>query len=375
MPGGLRAVQGARCFLQCGQASPTWRRLPYLGAALLFFSGVAGCGGGGGGGSGGSGFTQPPVVNTPSPTPAITATPLPTSATTSISIGTSSSATGSLGPISGGYASSVTLPSASAATTLNMSMSVAPPAGSVGLQNLFRHPRTIGGQNLTSIAYVTVTSAVAVTFDSMPTFTITLPFAASTLGSYTYVAYYDPTATPPQGWVTIEGPGAPAGNALTFSSSSSTQFKAGVTYYFVFFAAATAVPSPTATAGPTGTPSSSPAVTPTPAPTATPSQGATSTPTPTPTPSAPPVFASVTSLAFEAVGVAFEQQFTVSQQGYAGPYALSGINAAVATAQISGSTVTVTPVAAGSTSLIVTGSGGRTVTIPISVTTLSIPVQ
>lgn len=90
---------------------------------------------------------------------------------------------------------------------------------------------------------------------------------------------------------------------------------------------------------------------------------------------ASPVVASVASLSFSAAGAAFAQQFTVSQQSYTGQFVLSGINTAVATAQIAGNTVTVTPVAAGSTSVTVTGGSGRSVNVPIGVTTLSVPVQ
>jgi virginiamycin B lyase len=91
------------------------------------------------------------------------------------------------------------------------------------------------------------------------------------------------------------------------------------------------------------------------------------TPAPTSTPTPGPFTASVSSLTFTQVGSANSQQFTVSQSNYTGSFTLSGNNAAVATAQISVNTVTVTPVAAGSTSLTISGGGGKSVTIPISV--------
>lgn len=78
--------------------------------------------------------------------------------------------------------------------------------------------------------------------------------------------------------------------------------------------------------------------------------------------------ASVSSLSFTQVGAANAQQFTVSQANFSSAFTLSpGINAAVATAQISGNTVTVTPVANGSTSITVAGGGGQSVTVSISV--------
>ncbi len=80
------------------------------------------------------------------------------------------------------------------------------------------------------------------------------------------------------------------------------------------------------------------------------------------------VTASVSSLSFTQTGAANAQQFTVSQANYAGAFTLSpGINSAIATAQISGSIVTVTPVASGSTSVTVAGGAGQSVTVPISV--------
>ncbi len=81
-----------------------------------------------------------------------------------------------------------------------------------------------------------------------------------------------------------------------------------------------------------------------------------------------PVVASVPSLSFTQTGAANAQQFSVSQKNHITAFALSpGINTAIARAQISGNTVTVTPVAQGSTSVTVAGDGGASVTVPITV--------
>lgn len=92
-------------------------------------------------------------------------------------------------------------------------------------------------------------------------------------------------------------------------------------------------------------------------------------PTTTPAPTASPVVANPSSLAFSNTGATFSKTVSMSQAGYAGAFALSGINTAIATAAITGSTITVTPVAAGSTSLHVVGGGSQSVDIPITVAT------
>jgi hypothetical protein len=220
-----------------------------------------------------------------------------------------------------------------------------------------RRPRNIGGQNISPIVYFTITSNTTVAFGVPPSITVVLPYNASSLAPYSYVAYYDPTANPQPGWVTIEPLNFANGNLLDFEGSGRTVYTSGVTYYFVVFTVTSALPTPT------------------PAPTSSPTPNATPTPTPTPTPQTNPVLASVPSLSFTAVGAAYAQQFTVSQQGYSGPFTPSGINSAIASAQISGNVVTVTPLAAGSTTLTIIGAGGASVSIPISVTTLIVPVQ
>ncbi len=100
-------------------------------------------------------------------------------------------------------------------------------------------------------------------------------------------------------------------------------------------------------------------------------------PGPTPTPTPPPgmLQASVNSLVFSGTGATFSQVISVSQPSYSGPFVLSGLDTTVATAHIVSNLISVTPVAAGSTSLTVTGGNGQFVTIPIGVTTLSVPVQ
>lgn len=90
---------------------------------------------------------------------------------------------------------------------------------------------------------------------------------------------------------------------------------------------------------------------------------------PTPPPGYGAVFVAPSSLNFSSVGTAYAQTATVSQTGFGGPFSLSNVNTGVATASISNSTITVTPVGSGTTSLRVTGGNGMYADVPISVTT------
>jgi pimeloyl-ACP methyl ester carboxylesterase len=89
-----------------------------------------------------------------------------------------------------------------------------------------------------------------------------------------------------------------------------------------------------------------------------------------------PIIADVSSLSFAHVGAAYAQQFSVSQKNHIpiSPFMLApGINTAVATAQIAGSTITVTPVGEGSTSVTIAGDGGVSITVPVSVSLTTSP--
>jgi streptogramin lyase len=85
--------------------------------------------------------------------------------------------------------------------------------------------------------------------------------------------------------------------------------------------------------------------------------------------------ASPSSLAFTNVGAAFNQSVSVSEAAYAGPFLVQSINNAVATASVSGSTITVTPVGSGATTMRVTGGPGQYVDVPIGVTVSNIIIN
>ena len=195
---------------------------------------------------------------TPSPSPV----PLPGSATATVTVG-ASTASASLGPVLGGYSGIVTLPAASNAAALTLTLSGAQPAGTPAVQSMKRRPQTIGGTGIAPVAYLTITSSALVSFDATPLIAITLPAGTPSLGQIAYIALYDSTASPQPGWTMFEGPATASGTTLTFAGSNAgLQLKAGVAYDLVVFSVIGTLPTPTPT--PTPTPS------PTPVPTATP---------------------------------------------------------------------------------------------------------
>jgi len=233
------------------------------GTAALLAVSVAGCNGT----SSIAPSTGGVATLTPSPSPA----PLPASATATVPVG-GAPASLSIGPVTGGYSGVITIPAGSTSAALTVTLAATQPAGTPAVQSIKRRPQTIGGTGIASAAFVTIASSATVTFGSTPTFTFTVPGAAAILGQVSYLALYDPSASPQPGWTTFAGPGTVSGNTIAFTGSSGNQqLKSGVTYAIVLFTTTTALP--TASPAPTATPT--PTVpTPTPAPTATPGASA-----------------------------------------------------------------------------------------------------
>ena len=217
------------------------------GALTLVAVLSAGCNGGsstvprGGGG---------PATATPTASPA----PLPASATASIAVG-SSPATASLGPVLGGYSSTIIVPAGSGAAALAVTLSATQPGGTPAVQTVKRRAQSIGGTSVAAVAFVTMTSSATVTLGGAPSFSFTLPAGSASLGLVSYVAVYDPAASPQPGWTTFEGPGTVSGSTITFTASSGNlQLTAGITYDLVLFTVTSALPTPTPTATPSPTP-------------------------------------------------------------------------------------------------------------------------
>jgi len=225
------------------------------GAAALLALSAAGCNG--------SSTTAPLLTGGATPTPSPSS--LPASATATIAVGAAAAASVSLGPVLGGYSSTITVPHASTPATLTVNLAAMQPAGTPAVQTVKRRAQTIGGTGIAPVAFVTITSNATVTFGATPTFAFTLPSGAASLGQVSYLALYDPSATPQPGWITFAGPGTVSGNTIAFSGTiGNQQLTSGVTYNIVLFTAANALPTPSPS------PSASPVPTATPAPTATP---------------------------------------------------------------------------------------------------------
>jgi hypothetical protein len=196
-------------------------------ALLLTVIALAACGGGGGYSGAGA---APAPLQTASPVP----TAPPSSAPGTLTVSTTNSAAASLGPTAGGYTGSITVPPGSNAAILTVGVSDTQPAGTPVVQSARRMPKTIGGQGLTVLTYVTVTPNTAVSFASSPAFTVTLP-ALPTRQTFSYVAGYDP-ANAALGWQVLSAPAGESGTLLTFPTTPSTAtLTGGVTYDFALF--------------------------------------------------------------------------------------------------------------------------------------------
>jgi hypothetical protein len=199
---------------------------------------------------------------TASPSPA--AAPLPASATTTIPL-SATAASASLGPVLGGYSSTITVPGGSSSAILTVTLAATQPAGTPAVQTVRRRAHTIGGgTGIAPIAFVTIAANAPVTLGAAPAFSFSVPAATAGLGQPSYVALYDPSASPQLGWTTFQGPGTVSGNTIAFTGSSATlKLVPGVTYDFVLFTVPSALPTPSPA------PTSTPAPTPTPAPSPT----------------------------------------------------------------------------------------------------------
>ena len=87
------------------------------------------------------------------------------------------------------------------------------------------------------------------------------------------------------------------------------------------------------------------------------------------------VVASPSSLAFTNIGSSYNQTVALTQAGFSGTFILSNANSAVAAASISNGTMTVTPLASGTTTVRVTGGSNQYVDVPIGVTVSNVIIH
>ena len=326
------------------------RRILQRGALFAAFGAaavLAACGGGGGGTGGGGGGPLP------------TTAPTASSASATIAVGTTASTPAI--PAVGNVSGSVSLPAASASTSIAATSSLVPPASVIALTSALRSPQDV----TTVYLYEALTFTTSVTFSGTPGFSITLP-PGTNMSQKFYVAQFNAGT-----WDKINaqlGVVTPGTTTVVFAGSATPTTIAAGTYYFAFYGVLVSTPTPTAT--PTATP------TPTPVPTATPTPTPVPTATPTPTPVPASIVLTPSSLSFTATGSAANQTFTASETGFTGAFTtgacVSG-STTVATAAPgpNANQFTVTPVAAGTCNLPVS-DGTKTANVSITVTTTTV---
>jgi hypothetical protein len=193
-------------------------------AAGLGITAVAllnGCGGG-------HGATTPPVAPAP---------PDMTSTMSTISFPIGDTSIHNLGPV-GGIGSSVAFgaPTAPVTGTMTATVTTTAPAGAPTQSAL----RISASGTLTFYVYHTFTPSVDVTFAALPSITVTLPPAISTLDRQFFYAFSDGTSSPPS--FRTEGPAQVTGQTIAFAPSANPLvLKAGVSYVFAFYATSNTV--------------------------------------------------------------------------------------------------------------------------------------
>ena len=343
-------------------------------AAILPFAAALALAACQGGGSGATPAVIPTSTPAPTPTPSPTPVPAPVlpaqsnyqaTQTSAITMPTASG-TATTPPLAialpsslpAGYAGSITIASANATipagtvvqTTVSNQAPPNLPVLDVRRTPLaVRGPRDNGtGTSGAAIAYVTLSFTNEAHFAAQPAFAFTLPPALAGVPNVQYwLASYDPLRSI-LGWQrAYEGPGTVNGATIAFAPAAvTTIFFANEPVYFALYAISTAASAPT------------------PAPTV-PAQ-----PTPAPLAAAP------AQLEFTSATDAPQNvTITDASAAYGGAYAVSSADATVATATISGKTLTVTPIGPGLTTLSVTTTDSRMLLIPVGVTTTATRVQ
>jgi hypothetical protein len=254
------------------------------------------------------------------------------------------------------------LPAATAAVAVSETISTQPFAGVAPLAQASSVSSARRAQSLpvmTPIVYVAFSAATSVTVNAGGVFTIALPNIALD-------AVYELAAYGAGGWIEpVSDPGTVDGTTITLTGLPTFTVTAGAPAIFAVYAAtATSSPSPSAT--PTIAPTATP-------PTATPSPAA----SPSPAPGA--VLLSVPNLAFTATGAASAQTFAASQANGSGTFTAStaatgsGSCTGIATiAPTTGSSFTVTPLAAGACTFTIAGDGGQSAALTIDVTSTTL---
>lgn len=193
-------------------------------------------------------------------------------------------------------------------------------------------------------------------------FTVTPPNGAPAAGTKYYEEVNDTGGT--AGWQTgFAGPFVSDGSTVTFHVPANVVFQPGHAYVLAAYTLTSSAPSPT------------PSPVPSPSPTATPSPVPTATPSPAPTP-AGPISLSPNSVSLLGLGSSNAQTVTASETGYTGAFSSTGTACSgIATVAVSGSTLTVTGIAAGTCSATISDPFNQTKSLSITVTTSGLSVN
>lgn len=188
--------------------------------------------------------------------------------------------------------------------------------------------------------YFSITWSKAVSSSAELDFTVTPPNGAPAAGTQYYEEVNDTSGT--AGWQTgFAGPFTSDGKTVTFPVPANTVFQPG--HAIVLAAYTITGPSPS--------------------------------PSPSPTP-AGPIALSPSSVSLLGLGASNAQTVTASETGYTGAFSSTGTACAgIATVAVSGSTLTVTGVAAGSCAATITDSFNQTKSLSITVTTSGLSVN
>ena len=215
--------------------------LLFLALGLAF--GMTGCGGG-------SGSVAPLPGAAPSPTG--------TTATSSSSIALSGQASSFAFPAAGDFSGTVALPGSDAAgtaATMTIESSTTPPAGvapgTVDAQ--LRQAQSTGSATL--YFFLTFTTSVTVTFQTLPGFSVQLPASIRTTGQQFFYGVADASTLP---YVfRTQGPGTINGSTISFAASgTSLTLNKRTPYLFVFYSSS--VPTTAPTTAPTTVPAGIP---------------------------------------------------------------------------------------------------------------------
>ncbi|HET9028865.1 MAG TPA: hypothetical protein VFN49_01700 [Candidatus Aquilonibacter sp.] len=338
--------------------------LPFAVALLAL---VAACGGGGGGTFVGptaapSGSPTAPPIPSASPFAVSTAVALPTitpppagQTPQPVPVTVPTTAAGVSGTFALPVANANAIPAnTQAIVTLSNQIPAGAPASFV------RRAQTVRpmASNLAPILFLQVAFSGGVSLANQPAVSFTLPSNQIVSGASYYVALYDPTR-PSLGWeLGFEGPGAVSGSTVSFTGGSgSFNFAPFYAYIFALYAQSASAPTPT----PPPTPS------PTPVPTPTPTPGATPTPIPSPGFGVTP-----TSIALYGAGATQ----TITATGSAPYFAFtSDANVVTVSPPNGNSPFTATAVGAGTAQITIVDSTGKQAIIPVTVTTVTVPVQ